>query len=90
MCIRDRLKPEAQKLLELYYSMGLKQAEIAQELNSQQYTISRKLAKTRKNLLKSLAEWTEETMHISLTSDVLDNISSLLEEWLADYYGSDQ
>jgi len=86
----QELKPEAQKLLELYYSLGLKQAEIAQELNSQQYTISRKLSKVRKTLLKSLAQWTKETMHISLTSDVLDNISSLLEEWLADYYGSNQ
>ena len=84
------LKPEAQKLLELYYSLGLKQAEIAKELDTQQYTVSRKLAKARKTLLKALAQWSQKTMHISLTSDVLDNISSLLEEWLAGYYGSDQ
>lgn len=86
----QELKPEAQKLLELYYSLGLRQAEIAQELNTQQYTISRKLSRARKTLLKSLAVWTEATMHISLTSDILDNISSLLEEWLANYYSSDQ
>ncbi len=85
-----QLKPEEQKLLELYYSLGLKQAEIAQELNTQQYTISRKLSKARKVLLKALAQWSQSTMHISLTSDVLDNISSLLEEWLADYYDSNQ
>ncbi|WP_019509276.1 sigma-70 family RNA polymerase sigma factor [Pleurocapsa sp. PCC 7319] len=88
-CIQ-KLKPEERKLLELYYSLGLKQAEIAQELNTQQYTISRKLSRARKVLLKALAKWTQETMHISLTSDVLDNISSLLEEWLAGYYDSDQ
>ena len=82
------LKPEEQKLLELYYSLELKQAEIAKELNTQQYTISRKLSRARKALLKALAKWTESTMHISLTSDILDNISSLLEEWLAGYYGS--
>jgi RNA polymerase sigma factor (sigma-70 family) len=86
----SKLKPEEQKLLELYYSLGLKQAEIAQELNTQQYTISRKLSKARKTLLKALAQWTQETMHISLTSDVLENISSLLEEWLAGYYDSSQ
>ncbi|MBE9047844.1 sigma-70 family RNA polymerase sigma factor [Pleurocapsales cyanobacterium LEGE 10410] len=82
----EKLKPEAQKLLELYYSLGLKQAEIAQQLNTQQYTISRKLSKVRKTLLKALAKWTKETMHITLTSDVLNNISSLLEEWLVDRY----
>ena len=82
------LKPEEQKLLELYYSLELKQAEIAKELNTQQYTISRKLSRARKVLLKALAKWTESTMHISLTSDILNNISSLLEEWLAGYYGS--
>jgi len=83
-----QLKPEEQKLLELYYSLGLKQAEIAEELNTQQYTISRKLAKARKILLKSLAQWSQSTMHISLTSDILENISALLEEWLAGYYSS--
>ena len=84
----EKLPSESQKLLKLYYSLGLKQAEIAQELNTQQYSVSRKLAKARKILLKALAEWSQSTMHISLTSDVLNNISSLLEEWLAGYYGS--
>lgn len=84
----NQLQPESQKLLELYYSLGLKQAEIAQELDTQQYTISRKLSKVRKILLKALAQWSQSTMHISLTSDVLNNISSLLEEWLAGYYSS--
>ncbi|MEM8722807.1 MAG: sigma-70 family RNA polymerase sigma factor [Cyanobacteria bacterium P01_G01_bin.39] len=83
-----KLKPESQKLLELYYGHGLKQGEIATELNTQQYTISRKLSKARKVLLKGLAQWSESTMHISLTSDILDNISSLLEEWLANNYDS--
>ncbi|MDJ0595463.1 MAG: sigma-70 family RNA polymerase sigma factor [Pleurocapsa sp. MO_226.B13] len=86
----QKLKPEEQKLLELYYSLELKQAQIAKELNTQQYTVSRKLARARKGLLKALAKWSQETMHISLTSDVLDNISSLLEEWLAGYYGSNK
>lgn len=86
--IIKQLKPEEQKLLEFYYALGLKQAEIAQELNTQQYSISRKLSRVRKELLLALAEWSQSTMHISLTSDILDNISSLLEEWLASYYDS--
>jgi RNA polymerase sigma factor (sigma-70 family) len=84
------LKPEEQKLLELYYSLGLKQAEIARQLDTQQYSISRKLSRVRKTLLKALAKWTQSTMHISLTSDILNNISALLEEWLAGYYDSEQ
>lgn len=86
--IIKQLKPEEQKLLEFYYALGLKQAEIAQELNTQQYSISRKLSRVRKELLLALAQWSQSTMHISLTSDILDNISSLLEEWLASYYDS--
>ena len=85
-CIK-KLKPEEQKLLELYYSFELKQAEIAKQLDTQQYSISRKLARARKTLLKELAQWSQSTMHISLTSDILNNISALLEEWLAGYYG---
>ena len=80
------LKSEDQKLLELYYAQQLKQADIAQALGTQQYNVSRKLSRVRKSLLKSLAQWSKETMHISLTSDVLKGISSLLEEWLAGYY----
>ncbi len=80
------LKSEDQKLLELYYAQQLKQADIAKELGTQQYNVSRKLSRVRKSLLKSLAQWSKETMHISLTSDVLKGISSLLEEWLAGYY----
>ena len=81
-----QLKTEEQQLLKLYYSLELKQAEIAKQLNTQQYSVSRQLARSRKGLLQALAKWSQETMHISLTSDILDNISSLLEEWLASYY----
>lgn len=86
----QQLKPDEQKLLELYYALDLKQSEIAQELNTKQYSISRKLAKVRKELLMALAQWSQSTMHISLTSDILDNISSLLEEWLANHYDSNR
>lgn len=86
----NTLGKEEQQLLQLYYAQQLKQAEIAKQLNTQQYSISRKLTRVRKSLLKSLAQWSKDTMHISLTSDVLKSISSLLEEWLAGYYSSDQ
>ncbi|MEL6578621.1 MAG: sigma-70 family RNA polymerase sigma factor [Cyanobacteria bacterium J06621_12] len=84
----EQLKPEARKLLELYYSLGLKQTEIAKELNTKQYSVCRKLSRVRKELLMALVEWSQSKMHISLTSDIIDNISSLLEEWLASHYDS--
>ncbi len=82
----DTLKPEEQKLLELYYAQKSTQAEIATELGTKQYNVSRKLARVRKSLLKSLAQWSKEKLHISLTSDVLKDISELLEEWLTGHY----
>ena len=83
-----QLKPEEQQLLKLYYALGLTQVQIAIEWDIKQYSVCRKLAKVRKTLLMALSQWSESTMHISLTSDIIDNISSLLEEWLANHYGS--
>ena len=82
----SQLKPEEQKLLDLYYAQKLKQADIAKALDTKQYSISRKLSRVKKALLKSLAKWTEETMHITLTSDVLNNISTVIDEWLESHY----
>ena len=84
----NNLKPDDRKLLELYYVQQSTQAEIARELGTKQYSISRKLARVRKTLLKSLAQWSQEKLHISLTSDVINDISALLEEWLTGYYQS--
>ena len=86
MAAIDTLKPDEQKLLKLYYAQQSTQAEIAKELGTKQYNISRKLARVRKSLLKSLAQWSQEKLHISLSSDVLKHISALLEEWLIGYY----
>ena len=82
----NQLKAEELRLLELYYVQEMKQSEIAQELNTQQYTISRKLSRVKKSLLKFLAQWSNDTLHISLTSDVLKNISLIIEEWLESHY----
>ena len=82
----NQLKPDERHLLELYYAQEKKQSEIAKELNTQQYNISRKLTRVRKSLLKSLAQWSKETLHISLNSDVLKHISIIIEEWLNSHY----
>lgn len=83
-----KLEPQAGEIIQLYYGQGLTQQQIAQELEIKQYTVSRRLTKSREIILTSLAQWSGETLHISLTSDVLSYISTVLEEWLKAYYGN--
>jgi RNA polymerase sigma factor (sigma-70 family) len=77
------LEPNLQQLLTLYYQRQLTQQQIAQELGIPQYTVSRKLSKAREKLLLSLTQWMQASLHITPTSDVLKEISALLDEWLA-------
>jgi RNA polymerase sigma factor (sigma-70 family) len=80
------LDPQSKKLLELYYAQGLTQQDMAEAIGTKQYTVSRRLSKARETLLKTLVKWTSETLHISLSTDVIKSTSALLEEWLAGYY----
>ncbi len=81
-----QLEPEAQQILQLYYSQGLTQQQIAKQLVLQQYTVSRRLTKARETLLRNLAKWSSDNLHISVTSDILKNMSTVMEEWLQAYY----
>ncbi|MBV9386645.1 MAG: sigma-70 family RNA polymerase sigma factor [Chroococcidiopsidaceae cyanobacterium CP_BM_ER_R8_30] len=81
-----KLAPEAQRILQMYYGQELTQQQIAEQLAVKQYTVSRRLTKSRESLLLALAGWSNEALHISLTSEVLNNISTVLEEWLKVYY----
>lgn len=83
-----KLDDRAQALLQSYYQQGLTQQQIAQQLGVKQYTISRQLSQIRQKLLLALAQWSQQTLHIKLTSEVLDSMSNLLEEWLNAYYRS--
>ncbi|NES84495.1 MAG: sigma-70 family RNA polymerase sigma factor [Moorea sp. SIO2B7] len=83
----SKLKPPERKLLKLYYSQGLTQQQIAQKLKMKQYNVSRRLSKARELLLKELAKWSEEKLDISLNSEVIKQMSAVLEEWLQGYYG---
>ncbi|MBC1240533.1 sigma-70 family RNA polymerase sigma factor [Nostoc sp. 2RC] len=83
-----KLSPQSQQLLQLYYQQGLTQQQIAKQQQIQQYQVSRQLAKTRESLLLAIAKWSQETMHISPTSNVVKYISAVLEEWLQNYFGN--
>ena len=77
-------EPDLQTLLHVYYGQDLTQQEIAQRLNLKQYTISRRLTSIRGKLLNVLAQWTQDSLHVPLTSSVLESMNVLLEEWLSE------
>ncbi|MBD2459786.1 sigma-70 family RNA polymerase sigma factor [Oscillatoria sp. FACHB-1407] len=82
----EQMDTQAQQLLQLYYGDELTQQQIAQELGIKQYAVSRRLSKTREILLLALASWSQQTLHISLSSDVVSNMNDVLEEWLYSYF----
>lgn len=82
-----QLDAKQQALLDYYYRQGYTQKEIANALNTKQYSVSRQLNKVRKTLLSAIAQWSRDTLHISLDSNVLKEMSGALEEWLNVHYG---
>jgi RNA polymerase sigma factor (sigma-70 family) len=81
-----QLEPQLQQILQLYYTQCLTQDKIAKQLEMPQYTVSRRLKKAQEILLRSLANWSRDTLHISVTLDILKNMSVVLEEWLQNHY----
>jgi RNA polymerase sigma factor (sigma-70 family) len=82
-----QLDPSLQTLLHLYYVQGLTQRQIAQQLDVQQYNISRQLSRIKRSLQRHLLEWSQETLHTSPSLDVLESVSIALDEWLTVHYG---
>ncbi|AFY47248.1 RNA polymerase sigma factor, sigma-70 family [Nostoc sp. PCC 7524] len=85
-----KLPPQLQHLLQLYYQQGLTQKQIAQQQHLQQYQVSRQLAKARECLLLTITKWSQETVHISPSSNVVKDISAVLEDWLQNYFSDMQ
>ncbi len=81
-----QLQLEVQTLLQLYYGEELTQQQIAAQLETKQYTISRRLSSAKSTLLLDLAQWSQEALHISLTSTAVKDMSVVLEEWLQAHY----
>ncbi len=77
-----QLDQPLQTLLKTYYGQDLTQQQIAQQLGLKQYAISRQLTRARAALLRALAQWSQDTLHLSLTPQVLDSMDAGLEAWL--------
>lgn len=82
----ETLDPQMQTLLKLYYQQALTQQQIAQQLDIKQYTVSRRLSSAKEMLLKAIARWSQTTLHISLTSPAVQQMSLVLEDWLQSHY----
>lgn len=80
------LQSQDRKLLSLYYRHGSTQQQIANQLQIKQYSVSRRLSRIKETLLLDLSTWSQESLHISLTSPALKQMSLLLEEWLQQYF----
>lgn len=81
---------KSQQLLQVYYGQKLTQTEIAAHLEIKQYTVSRRLSSIKRSLLLTLTQWSQNTLHISPKSDVIDAINTSLEEWLKIQYSHTQ
>ncbi|MEH2416309.1 MAG: sigma-70 family RNA polymerase sigma factor [Nostoc sp.] len=81
---------KSQELLQVYYGQKLTQTEVAAQLEIKQYTVSRRLSSIKKSLLLTLTQWSQNTLHISPKSDVIDAINTSLEEWLKVQYSHTQ
>lgn len=81
-----QLDDELQSILHLYYTEKCTQQQMAERLAIKQYTISRRLTKAREQLLKKLAAWSQETLHISLDAALLQTMSTVLEDWLTQHF----
>jgi RNA polymerase sigma factor (sigma-70 family) len=82
----ETLDTKSQQILQAYYWQGLTQQQIAEQFGVKQYTVSRQLTRVKRTLLMALAQWSQQVLHTSLTSDVINSMSNTLEEWLECYY----
>ena len=78
----EEMDKESRKIIELYYGSECNQQQIAKRLGIKQYSVSRRLTKVREALLVKLVNHCKESLHISLNSQELDYISTLMKEWL--------
>lgn len=82
----EQLDPQKKQILNLYYGEELTQTQIANQIEITQPTVGRQLSRARRSLLMVLGQWLKKELQITLTSNKLNELSPLLEEWLTDYY----
>jgi DNA-directed RNA polymerase specialized sigma subunit len=81
-----QIDPSLLSILELYYKDRLSQAEIAEQLNINQSTISRKLKAFKEKLIEKLLIWAEKRQNISCQKEVIKVMNELINEWLKQHF----
>jgi RNA polymerase sigma factor (sigma-70 family) len=83
---KTRLNPNVKEILDLYYSRGIKQVAIGQQLGINQATVARNLQKTKEILTDKFIQWSAENLSIVLKSNDIEVMSKVFEEWIRLYY----
>jgi RNA polymerase sigma factor (sigma-70 family) len=84
----NNLDPKLLTLLQYVYVDGYTQTHIGKLFGEQQYTICRWLDRAHKILRSSLALWSRDQLHISLSLDVLETMGTIIKEWLKNYFSA--
>jgi predicted DNA-binding protein (UPF0251 family) len=80
------LEVAEQQLLKLWFGLGISQGDIAAVLGiEKQYQVSRLLKNCTKKLLLVLAKWCAEVQKVSLTEEIINELTEPLTEWLKQY-----
>lgn len=84
----EKLAPELQDMLRMYYKERLNQSEIGDKFGKAQNWVSRRLSRARELLLSELIKWVQELeknqprMYTSSNPNQLKDGTVALEEWL--------
>lgn len=60
----DKLSPEFQKLMQLFYGLEISQTDMKEIFNLQQYQISRKIKGSGEQILTGLVNWSKVNLEI--------------------------
>ncbi|MCA1991570.1 MAG: sigma-70 family RNA polymerase sigma factor [Coleofasciculus sp. S288] len=88
----EKLDPESQEILRLYYRHGWTQKQIKEEMGISQSTVTRRLSRGREALLAALVQWgqeavtSQEDVNSFKGSNQVEDMSLALKEWLRVHY----
>ncbi|MBC7882859.1 MAG: sigma-70 family RNA polymerase sigma factor [Anaerolineae bacterium] len=82
----NNLEPRLLTLLQYVYADGYTQTHIGNLFGERQYTICRWHERVLRNLVSSLALWSRDQLHISLSLDVLETMGTIVKEWLKNHF----
>lgn len=82
----DKLPPESQKLMQLFYGLEISQTDMKEIFNLQQYQISRKIKRSEKQILTGLVNWSKVNLEIIPNEGIIKEKNQPLKDWLRYYF----